>query len=58
MRKINDRGGLTIAQDPATAEVSTMPRSAIDAGVIDHVLSLEEITDFILTRFMQASSCE
>jgi two-component system chemotaxis response regulator CheB len=58
MRKVNACGGLTIAQDPATAEASIMPQSAIDAGVVDHVLLLEEIADFIQSRFMQASGCE
>jgi two-component system chemotaxis response regulator CheB len=43
LRKIKQRGGLTIAQDPATAEVATMPHSAIQKQVVDKVLSLGEI---------------
>ena len=58
MRKISACGGLTIAQDPATAEACTMPQSAIDAGVVDHVLLLDEITGFIVDYFKQGSSCE
>ena len=58
MRKVSACGGLTIAQDPATAEASTMPQSAIDAGVVDHMLLLEEIADFIHNYFMQTLNCE
>jgi two-component system, chemotaxis family, protein-glutamate methylesterase/glutaminase len=36
-------GGLTIAQDPATAEVSTMPEAAIRRMTPDLILSLAEI---------------
>jgi two-component system chemotaxis response regulator CheB len=43
LKKIKQRGGLTIAQDPATAEVATMPHSAIQKQVVDKVLSLGEI---------------
>ena len=41
-------GGLTIAQDPATAECPVMPMSAINAGVIDMVMDLKEIRDFLI----------
>jgi two-component system CheB/CheR fusion protein len=40
---IKERGGLTIAQRPETAGHEGMPRSAIDAGVVDHVLMVEEM---------------
>jgi len=43
MRLIKEHGGLTIAQDPATAEYPVMPKAAIDAGVVDEVLGLEQI---------------
>lgn len=43
MRAIKTARGYTIAQDPETAAVSSMPRSAIDAGVIDEVLPIEKI---------------
>jgi two-component system chemotaxis response regulator CheB len=52
LRQIKAKGGLTIAQDPATAEAEVMPRAAIRAGVVDKVLSLSEISTFLseLTR--------
>ncbi|MBT4512091.1 MAG: chemotaxis protein CheB [Chloroflexi bacterium] len=43
MRKIEKTGGLTIAQDPATAKTPAMPQAAIDACSIDYVLPLEDI---------------
>lgn len=44
---IKEFGGTTIVQDPDTAEVSTMPLSAINTVNPDHVLTLEEIADFL-----------
>ena len=43
MRLIKEHGGLTIAQDPATAEYPVMPKAAIDAQAADKVLQVEEI---------------
>ena len=40
---VKEAGGLTIAQDPASAESPVMPQAAIDAGGVDEVLRLEEI---------------
>jgi two-component system chemotaxis response regulator CheB len=48
-------GAATIAQDEATSVVWGMPRSAIEAGHIDHVLPLEQIAS-ALTKL--ASSVE
>ena len=48
LKRINESGGLTIVQDPATAEVETMPRAAIAATQVDHVLPLEEIGPFLV----------
>jgi two-component system CheB/CheR fusion protein len=36
-------GGLTMAQDPATARYPSMPKSAIETGYVDFVLAPEEI---------------
>jgi two-component system chemotaxis response regulator CheB len=47
LARIRARGGLTIAQDPATAECPTMPRAAIEAGAVQRVLSLERIGDAV-----------
>ncbi|MEI6126286.1 MAG: chemotaxis protein CheB [Pseudomonadota bacterium] len=43
LKKIKDAGGLAIVQDPETAEVGSMPRAAIRATAVDHVLPLERI---------------
>ena len=48
LRRIKEKGGLTIAQDPAYAEYATMPLSAIRAGIVDRVCSLSEITSFLV----------
>jgi two-component system chemotaxis response regulator CheB len=40
---IKSRGGVGIAQDPAEALFPSMPRSAIGAGGVDHVLPVAEI---------------
>lgn len=45
---IKEKGGLTIAQDPETAEVSVMPCSAIATNCIDFILPLEDIPSFII----------
>jgi two-component system, chemotaxis family, CheB/CheR fusion protein len=39
VKRVKERGGLTIAQDPDEAEHSAMPRTAIDTGMVDWVLA-------------------
>jgi two-component system chemotaxis response regulator CheB len=48
LRLIKERGGLTIVQDPATAEVSAMPQAAIHATKVDHILPLPEIAQLLV----------
>ncbi|HEX7842624.1 MAG TPA: chemotaxis protein CheB [Kofleriaceae bacterium] len=43
LKEIKRTGGITFAQDPATARYPNMPKSAIAAGVADHVLSTQDI---------------
>jgi two-component system chemotaxis response regulator CheB len=43
LKTIKECGGLTIVQDPATAEADSMPKAAIEATTVDYVLSLQEI---------------
>lgn len=43
IRAVKAAGGLTIAQDPATAEYPLMPRAAIDSGAVDRVLTMAEL---------------
>jgi len=54
LQSIKDNGGITFAQDTESAAYSSMPNSAIDAGVVDFVLSpdkipakLQELTNII-----------
>jgi two-component system chemotaxis response regulator CheB len=49
IKAIKEKGGTTIAQDPETAEYSSMPRSAIATGMVDFVLPLADIADAIIT---------
>lgn len=48
VRRIRERGGIVIAQDPVEAEFDGMPRSAIDTGVVDIVLPVGAIPRRIL----------
>ncbi|MDD2540436.1 MAG: chemotaxis protein CheB [Desulfuromonadaceae bacterium] len=50
--KIKNRGGITIVQDPADAEMDDMPRNALQLVKVDHVVSLKEIPT-LLTRLIQ-----
>ena len=52
MAAIKSSGGLTIAEDPKTAEVATMPAFAIENGHVDHTMHLTEISTFI-TKSME-----
>jgi two-component system CheB/CheR fusion protein len=41
-------GGLCIAQDPESAQFSSMPRHLVDAGYADYVLRVTEMPDVLL----------
>lgn len=46
--RVRRRGGLTVAQDPETAERAEMPRAAIETGAVERVLPLEEIAPLLV----------
>jgi two-component system CheB/CheR fusion protein len=48
IKRIKERGGLTIAQDPEEAQHQGMPRSAIETGMIDWVLKAKEIPERLI----------
>ena len=48
LQAIETQGGLTLAQDPASAQFDSMPRSAIDAGAAAIVALPEELPQRIL----------
>lgn len=45
--EVKKSGGLTIAQNPDTAEVRAMPESAIKTGAVDYIFTLKEIASFL-----------
>ena len=44
---VKARGGLTIVQDPTSAESARMPAAAIAASAVDYVLPLAGIVEFM-----------
>jgi two-component system chemotaxis response regulator CheB len=40
---IKEAGGVTVAQDPEEAFAPGMPRSAVNSGMIDHIVALRDI---------------
>ena len=49
MCAIADRGGITIAQDPASAQSPEMPRAAIERGRVQQVLAPPDIAALLMT---------
>jgi two-component system chemotaxis response regulator CheB len=49
LRRVADVGGLAIVQDPATAEVATMPEAAMAAVPQARVFPLDRIAGFLAT---------
>lgn len=43
LKAIKDHGGITFAQDEASAEYDSMPRNAVQAGVVDFILPPEDM---------------
>ncbi|MEI6946839.1 chemotaxis protein CheB [Paraflavisolibacter sp. H34] len=47
LRAVRAAGGLSLAQDPDTAEMAYMPRKAIESGVVNRVLQPEELAETV-----------
>lgn len=47
MKRIKDRGGLTIVQEPSECMIDTMPNAALQITQIDHVLKVDDIVNFL-----------
>ncbi|MDB6075555.1 MAG: hypothetical protein JWO89_3195, partial [Verrucomicrobiaceae bacterium] len=47
IKRIKERGGLTITQDPEEAEHSSMPRAAMGTGMVDWILRVGDMPDAI-----------
>lgn len=53
IREIHESGGLVIVQSIETAKFDGMPRSSIDTGVVDAILSPEQIPSALLNYVSQ-----
>lgn len=53
IKRIKERGGLTIAQDPDQAEHAGMPKSAIATSMVDWVLAVEDIPRHLVTYHLR-----
>ena len=49
IQAIKKAGGITVAQDEASSESFSMPRSAIKSGAVDYILALDAIAPMLLT---------
>ena len=49
LRRISDRGGLALVQDPATAESALMPSAAVKSVPRARIMTIEEMSTFIST---------
>lgn len=55
LKEIKAAGGMTMVQDPQTAQHDGMPRSAIASGSADYVLRAEQMAATLLTYVQHAS---
>jgi PAS domain S-box-containing protein len=53
VRAVRGAGGLTIAQDPQTAQYGDMPRSAIATKLVDFILSPDQVPQAIMDYLRQ-----
>ncbi|HEX8310545.1 MAG TPA: PAS domain S-box protein, partial [Chthoniobacteraceae bacterium] len=53
VKRVKERGGLTIAQEPAQAETSSMPLTAINTSMVDWVLPVAEMPRRLIEYFEQ-----
>ncbi|MGA6926836.1 MAG: CheR family methyltransferase [Desulfosarcina sp.] len=54
IRAIKEKGGLTAAQRPESAKHTGMPQSAIQTGLVDYVLTPEEMPGRLIDYFERA----
>lgn len=48
IKSIKKSGGLTIVQEPSTADFDSMPASAIKSGYVDYVIPVEEMPAMVI----------
>ncbi|MBX9935295.1 MAG: PAS domain-containing protein [Burkholderiaceae bacterium] len=56
LQAIQGQGGLTLAQEPSSAQFDSMPHSAIAAGCVNIVALAQELPQRIITAIMQAAA--
>lgn len=52
LKRIQQFGGVTVVQNPDTAEMPAMPEAALEAVRADHILPLEEIAPLLNTLLL------
>ena len=59
IKRIKERGGLTVAQEPQEAQHPSMPRAAIETGMVDWVLPIGEMPARLrhTSGWKRSSSC-
>jgi two-component system CheB/CheR fusion protein len=58
IKRVKERGGLTVAQDPQQAVHGSMPRTAIDTGMVDWVLPVQDMPSRLLAYFRLEGAVE
>jgi len=53
LKRVKERGGLTLAQEPSEAEHDGMPRAAIATGMVDWVLPVADMPGRLLAYYRQ-----
>jgi two-component system chemotaxis response regulator CheB len=48
LKTIKARGGLAVVQDPKTAEAMAMPRAALEATPVDHIVDLAQLAALLI----------
>ncbi len=56
MRKIKEKNGLTIVQDPDESMINAMPNAALAMTEIDMVMSVDEIIEFLMNLHKQMNT--
>ena len=58
LKRVKERGGLTMAQDPGQAQYDEMPRNAIETGMVDWILPVEEMPGRLVKMLARESSIQ
>ncbi len=56
LQAIKEKGGVVLVQEPASAKFDSMPRSAIESGMVDLIAPAEQLPDKIIDFLRHAST--